>query len=618
MNNKTLVIISIIIIIAAGLFAYSNSLSGEFVWDDDYLIADNKYIKNWCYLKDIFSGKVSTDYVVRNFRFYRPLQMFTYTLDYHIWGLNSEGYHITNLLLHIAAALCIYWLISLITGSKGVAFLTGLFFVIHPVNTEAVSYISGRSDLLAAFFILLCMVFYAKNMIKVKVLYEILIISAYILALLSRETSLILIALLLLLNFVTNKEIKKRTIFSVLAISAVYITVRLTFLKWIPGNITFDTSVLERLPGFFAAIFEYIRVLVIPVDLHMEYGEKIFALTDVRVIAGFVISTFLMIIAIKKRNNKVIVFSMMWFFINLLPVSNIYPLNAYMAEHWLYLPAVGFFLILANAFVWLYKRSELFKWIAVFLVFILIGIYLILTIKQNHYWRDPVTFFERAVEYSPRSFRVYNNLGRAYIKENRTADAVETFTKALSIKPDYVMAYYNLGVLYKKTGDYDKSIQAYKKTIELYPTYVKAYCNLGNVYVRKGKFRKVLKLYNDALSKGLYYHEIYYNLGNTYEELGNTDKAIKAYRKAIEINPRFGRAYSNIAIIYTKKGENEKAIDLFKKAIDLDPGYVAAYYNLAVIYFKNKEYEISQKYYKKALELGHKGHPLISKRFSNK
>ena len=140
---------------------YCRVARGEFVFDDNHLIKNNQYIKSGLSLANILIGKIKVD-VEEKYSSYRPITMLTFAMDYSLWGLNERGYHVTNTILHILVALAIYWLISIFYRDNTLALLTGLLFVAHPIHTEAVAYVAGRGDSLAALFVLLCIIFYIK------------------------------------------------------------------------------------------------------------------------------------------------------------------------------------------------------------------------------------------------------------------------------------------------------------------------------------------------------------------------------------------------------------------------------------------------------------------------
>lgn len=152
-KNKV-VLLSIALIIILGFIAYGNSLNGKFIWDDFNLVRDNRHIRNSSNITGIFTQDIGAG-AAEKYNFYRPLQMFTYMIDYSLWKLNVKGYHLTNTILHILAALVIYWLIDILFRDNLLSLFTSLFFVACPIHSEAVSYISGRADSLVTLFMLL-------------------------------------------------------------------------------------------------------------------------------------------------------------------------------------------------------------------------------------------------------------------------------------------------------------------------------------------------------------------------------------------------------------------------------------------------------------------------------
>ncbi|MBP9853988.1 MAG: hypothetical protein KBD53_03870, partial [Candidatus Omnitrophica bacterium] len=133
-----------------GLLIYSTSISSPFIWDDYDLVVENYNIQSWSHVFGLFKGNV-----VEQSSFYRPLQMFSYLLDYEIGGLNPKIFHFTSILIHIAVALSLCWLCIVLFKDRLIGMIAGLLFLIHPIHNEAVVYISGRADPLVALFMLL-------------------------------------------------------------------------------------------------------------------------------------------------------------------------------------------------------------------------------------------------------------------------------------------------------------------------------------------------------------------------------------------------------------------------------------------------------------------------------
>lgn len=544
MLKKGTQFILITLIIVTGLYAYSNSLSGEFIWDDNSLIKNNAYIKDYSHIskiftKDIFAGTGDES------NFYRPLQTFTYIVDYSLWKLNVEGYHLTNILLHILVALGIYWLVNILWGDRLLSFFTSLLFVVHPLHTEVVTYISGRADSLAAIFILLSFILYIKGQHSKSIGIYILTLLSYILALFSKEHSLVLPALLLLYHYAFKRKLKLKSFLPLLSIAFIYILLRLTLLSFPAAYPISPPSVfLQRLPGFFVALTNYIRLLFLPFNLHMEYGSRLFDFTNPKAIVGIFILIALFIYAVRiKKSNKLVFFSISWFFITLIPVSNLYPVNAYMAEHWLYFPSIGFFLVLAKGISCIY-RDRKFRILAIIFLISLSVFYSYLTLRQNEYWREPITFYKRALRYTPGSWRIHHNLGSAYADIGNYDQAIASYKKALRYAPGSWQIYHNLGNAYGDIGNYGQAIVLYEKSIEINPKHARVYNNLGVVY----------------------------------SKIGDHDQAIVLYRKAAEIIPEDAGVHNNLAMAYYHKKEYDLAIKHCDMAIEfghkVNPGFL--------------------------------------------
>ena len=599
--------LSIVLIITIGVTVYANSLNGEFIWDDLAFVQNNDFIKHWPNLPKIFTADATTSMDVGGggvrYNLYRPLQWLTFMVDYSLWGLNKFGYHLTNVILHVSVALITFWLAGLFFGNRLLSLLTAIFFVIHPVHTEAVAYISGRADPLGLLFMLTSFVFYIKYIEKEKIFFCIISLACYILAILSRESCLILPVLLALYHFTFKKKFRPNLYFSFAGITVAYITFRLLMVRMLLAGRAIPAGTLaDRLPGTFAAITNYVRLLAMPFHLHMEYGQPAFSMTAPKVIIGIAILIASLVYAFRKRKDKLIFFSILWFYITLLPSLNLYPVGAYMAEHWLYLPSIGFFLILAKLVSRLAgKRVGGFAAVSL----TLIVFYSLLTIGQNNYWRKLIPFYETTLRYAPESARLYSNLGVAYNDSGRHRKALAAFEKAFEIEPKLLEVNYNIGTVYADTGELEKAIKYFEKEIAINPNYFKAYNNLGAVYSDTGSYEKAIEFYKKAAELESGRVEVLCNLAFAYFKIGDYDKAKREYRKAIEINTRFTKAYNDLAMVYHATGEYEEAITFYKKAMEVGRGHkniADVYFNLGISYdVSNKRLDAIEAY-KKALK----------------
>ncbi|MDB4349807.1 tetratricopeptide repeat protein, partial [Omnitrophica bacterium] len=483
LENKKGLFVSLALIIILGLAIYANSLGGQFIWDDELLVRDNAYIRDWTNMRNIFTKDIGSG-AGRAFKPYRPLQIFTYAIDYSLWGPGVRGYHLTNAILHILVALALYWFINTLYADRLISLFTSIFYLVHPVHVEAVSFISGRADPLAALFMLLCFIFYIKHIDSKRISLYLCMAASYILAVFSRESSLILPLLLLLYHYAFKKRINLKGFLSLVGIAILFILVRYNIFKCAVFPEAGTSTVLQRVPGFFAALTEYIRILFLPLNLHTGYGDRLFNLLNPKAIIGVIILAFLSLYLFyaagtKKRDPKdMIFFGVSWFLITLLPQSNLYYISAYMAEHWLYIPSIGFFLILAR-FLSRACRIEKLKVLTAVFIIGLLGFYSYLTIKQNDYWREPIAFYERTLRYAPDNPKLCINLGNLYRNTGRKEEAEFLFERAIEINPHDAIAHNNLGNIYSELGKNTAAIASYNKAIAIDPRYAKAHHSLG-------------------------------------------------------------------------------------------------------------------------------------------
>jgi len=593
-------------IVIAGLVSYHNAINGEFVWDDMVLIKDNMYIRSFAHLDKVFTRGIGEGAGVQS-NSYRPLQIVSYMVGYALWGADVRGYHLLNILCHICVAIGIFWLSLLIFKDRLISFFTGLLFVVHPIHTGAVTYISGGADSAAAVFMIVCSIFYIRSSLrqsseKININNYIIVIISYAAALLTRENSLILPIILLLYHYTFKRKINTKLFFSLVVIAVGYCLLRITFLKDMLSAGDSVTTMWRRIPGFFVAITRYLKLLIAPVNLHMEYGNKLFSVFDPKCIMGIFLSLFLLVVAVMKRKNTFLFFSIMCFFVTILPVSNIYPLNAYMAQHWLYLPSIGFFLIAAKIISVLFKgRKQII--IAVVISLIIVGACSFLTIKQNRYWRDSVTLYQQTLKYASSS-RLYNNLGVAYKERGDFDKALEAYGIALKLNSKDAYIYNNIGLLYSSKKDFQKAFKFYTRAIEIDPNYAQGFYNLGNIYMYNQDYGKAISAYEKAIKNNPFFAGAYCNLGIIHTYTRDNDKALFFLRKAVEINPYDADAYYNLGNIYVNFDRDQGAVAAYRKAIKNNSSYAEAYNNLAVIYLRKNNFKLAGVNYKKAKELG--------------
>lgn len=536
---------------------YFNSLQNKFVYDDAYIIVDNIFIKSPKHLPKI----LTKDYfILSGEQSYRPVVTLSYFLDFYIWQLNPFGYHFTNLVLHIVNSQLVCYLTYLITGKLLFSFFASLVFATHPVQSEVVNAVSFREDLLAFLFFVLSIIFFLKNSNKFIFLSYI----SYLFSLFSKEVSVTLPFIILLYVFLFKKEIDKRNkviILGYFLILLFYLMVRFKVMINPNAEIvshlggSFYTSILTQ----FSVIIEYLKLLFYPINLCIIHEIKIIkSITDRIFITSFVILVSILALVIYK-NNKIITFATFLFFITLLPTSNIIPIYSPMAERYLYLPIIGFCIILGyffeNAFA-INKRLTILS----FLITILS--YSTTTYNRNFDWENNEKLWTSARSIYPNNWEIRSQLGTEYLKKGLYNEAMREYQISLNLNPQDILTLYNVGILNLKMGEYEKSLKQYNKLIRLKP-------NMGDAY---------------------------YGRGSVYFASQNYDKAIKDFKKAIELNPYSAEYRFGLAVAYSKVNMNENSITELKKIIDIAPTYIDAYFLISSIYYEMKQFDQAIKY----------------------
>ncbi len=487
-------------LILIGLIVYSNTLKNTLFWDDDDNIVNNVYIKSFRYLPQIFLSN-QIEGVGQKSNQYRPLLLLSYSLEYHVFGINPFIYHFDNMMLHIINSILIFYLVQDLikkstikwklkfwnsTGTSLkptvlIPFFSATLFLTHPVQTEAVSYVAGRTDLLALIFMLSAIMFYLRKKSWVFIGFF------YILSILSKETAIILPIILLTIEWIFQHTLLYRLKVQALlwTIAIFYSILRLTVfnfqntLNFYTNNNIFTNNILFRILTFLSTVPTYSSLLLYPRILHAERTSPIItSLGNLPTIIGFalVIFAFWSILFFRKR-QPLVSFAFAWVFITLLLSSNILiPVNAIMTEHWLYVPSIGVFILFSMLITRLCLSMS--KYVSIF-IFCIFFTYITLlsyrTIIRNRDWVDPLTFYTQTLQWAPESARVHNNLAMAYASKKKHAQAIVEYQKAISLQDSYPQTHHNLANSYTALGDRENAILEYKRAIHLSPLFYYSY-----------------------------------------------------------------------------------------------------------------------------------------------
>ncbi|MEK7603850.1 MAG: tetratricopeptide repeat protein [Patescibacteria group bacterium] len=593
-NPTALFIITLIVV---GFFVYSFNLNNQLFWDDDDWIINNNFVHtiSWDNIKFWLTHNTLAGVGLQS-NYYRPFLFFTFALNWVISEAKPFLWHLVSNSIHIANAVIVFLLLNMVLttsdvrktsdvkiSGRWVAFLTALIFVIHPLNTEAVSYIAGRGDPLSVFFMLLALYLWIND-IECRLstgrsaVFKILSLTALVLAILSRETGIIFPALLMVfyVSFISKDRFLTAVINSFkealpyFAVVAVYGILRLTVLNfqntlnfYITPNL-YSENLIYRLFTFIHVLVDYFRLLFVPIGLHMERSVIVHtSLFQWPVWLGaMIVATIIAVGIFLYRKNKLAAsdvkvwfFGWGWFFVGLAMVSGITPINAEIYEHWLYLPMIGFWVVVAFYLVKLFDFLK-FKKLSIlhFLFSAALVAYLFFfsyqSIQRNLLWGNSLAFYLDILKYEPDSVRINNNVGNIYYNKKDMENAEKYYKIAASQGGIFAQPNYNLGTILQARGDIDGAIKLYEKAIEIDPNFYYPYQNLAVIYAQRGNFSEAAENIEKLKLIIPNNPRVYYNSALVYIALNNKEKARQDVQKGLELtnlDPGTGKLLEELA-----------------------------------------------------------------------
>jgi Flp pilus assembly protein TadD len=565
-------------IVGATFAVYANAFGNAFVWDDLPLIVDNPRIKSWSALPVLLSSNLFAGGVLSSY--YRPFQGLTYLVDYQLWGLAPAGFHLTATALHATTAVLLYRLGAVLFGDARAALAGALLFAVHPVHTEAVTYLAGRSDPLSALALLAALLAHVRGR-------TLLATAAFAAALLAREAAVGLVPLLVVVDLAVGRRPSARRLLPYVAILAVYLAVRVAVVGATPVPVPADAIPLwRRALTMLPVVADYLRLLVVPTGLHME--RLVPAATsplEPRVLASAALLIALVAAAIALRRRAwPVAFAAGWFLVALLPVANLVPLATFMAEHWLYVPSMGPFLAAG------YGLSRLATPIgtrgATAIGAALVLVYGGLTIRRNHDWGDARTLFESTVRLSPGSTRAHANLGLAYEEAGERDRARVEYERAIVLAgaaPESAGPHNNLGNLLREDGRLADAERELRAALAADPRHAGAHGNLALVLQATGRTDEAERVLLDGIALAPDAATLHSNLGNVYFRRDDLPHALAAYQQAVALDPEHADAHNNLGSVLFRLGRLEEAERQYRIALSLKPDSAAIRQNLSVV-----------------------------------
>ena len=583
--------------LAAGVALYANALDNPFHFDDHHGIVDNHHLRDPGKIPDFFHYWRSKHFFAPTepqATHYRPLVLTTYALNFLVGGESPVSFHLYHVLLHVVGSLLLVALGARLGLSLPWAIGVGTAFLLHPLHTEAINYITARSSLqsgtlsLAALLAFVCARQGTGNRRLGWLMFAFILAGA---ALLTKEVAVVIPALFLLYDLLYPPPRAERWGVHGYGLGLGLGVMGVLFLT-LAGHLDYFLKVLKGQAGprgmgenlwlQTQVLTEWVRLVVWPRGLSIVHDFAQPGFGAPAVMGTLFLGAVTLAALFFWRRLPLLAMGWGIFLIVLLPTT-LLPMNTPLQESRGYAALAGVFLalgaVLAPAFRTL-SPAPAWRWAAlVVLIPLALG-----TLNRNPVWGSDMALWTDAVAKAPLDFRAHSNLAAAFQAQGDFPTAVGHYRRAIEIYPkeaalfsdlggalteigdmdgarealdtavelfpEYAPTHYNLGVFRERTGDLDGARSAYERSIEIVPTYTKARVNLGILKARAGDLHGAAEQMEQALAVAPREAAIYANLMLVYRHLGARDAAVALYQRAEKegtVTPRLDLIFKQIA-----------------------------------------------------------------------
>jgi tetratricopeptide (TPR) repeat protein len=581
------------------IFIYADTLTSPFIFDDKNNIEENPHIRiSRITLKDLAAAAFDSP------MHQRPVAYISFAFNYYLHGYNVVGFRLVNVIIHVISGILLYFFMratfrtpalqSCGTHAKWISFFAAAIWMVHPLQTQSISYIVQRMNSLAAMFYILSFLLYVHFRINPQKRSKGWLLSgcilAGILALGSKENAATLPFFIILYEWYFFENLSLKFLRDHIAgLVGFLLLLAIIFLIYVGVDplekilATYENrnfTPIQRILTQFRVVIFYISLFLWPhparLNLDHDFGLS-HSLTDpiTTLFSMLAIAVLMALAVITARNQRLISFCILWFLGNLVIESSIFGIEI-IFEHRLYLPTMlsGLIIVL---FVYRWAKPI---WLQTVILCTLVAVGSVWTYERNKVWRNRLTIWEDCVKKSPQKARPYNNLGVALADEGRHKEAIAHYHKAIQINPYYPNAHANLGLTLAKQGKIEEGITQLLKALQLKPKDHETLSNLGVALLMQERYAEAVKSLSEAVEINPHFAKAHNNLGVALRRQNRLQEAMVHLRSALELDPDYAEAYNNLGVTLAIQGRYEEAIEQFSAALEINPGYAKARQNL--------------------------------------
>jgi len=584
------------------LLLYGTTLANGFVHDDKPIVADNQLLRDPGNLSRIFGSGYWTTHESSVPELYRPLTILSLALNRLVLGERPIGFHLVNILLHGLVAWLLFRLALELGASRALAWTAGLLFAVHPVHVEAVAPAVGRSELLAAGFVLAALIAHRRGRVAAPGNLAFVLASLFFLAAsLSKESAMAFPALAILTDAFLpaaprawSERLFPYLLYLVAA--AIFLAARVGVLGAVAASVIHPLDnplvAMQRLTAWrtaLAAAGPSAFLLIWPAKLSADYAglrvPPVASWLDPALLLGAAVGIGLPLLALAFwRRGRLVPYGVLFHFLAWLPVSNLFFfIGTLMAERLLYLPSAG--VCLAGAALLEAGRA---RWripcVGGLALLLLLGS--VRTLQRNRVWHDDGTFAFATAQDAPTSAKAQFNLGVFLEEHSDPKAAAAAYTRAAQLAPSWADAQFNRAGALLKTGDASEAIAAYRRALDLQPGEARIVLNLGYALYRAQRHAEAVRLYEDFLKDHGESAAVQNSLGANLLALGRIPEAVASYRRAVALSADEVGYRLNLAQALEAAGDPEAAAAEYRGVVERDASQVAALRGLGMIAYR--------------------------------
>ncbi|XP_026480649.1 transmembrane and TPR repeat-containing protein 4-like [Ctenocephalides felis] len=623
-NKKSL---EVFLIIITACLCYGFTLQGNFVFDDFEAVVNNDDVK-WndsiinIFKHDFWGANISNPLSHKS---YRPLTVFTFRLNNYFSGsLNSTHMKITNFILYLVVCLLVYYVYKLIADVNSIPFISAILFASHPIHTEAVSSIVGRAELLSSFFCCIAFILYNRSIDVCKIgdmlMYCILSTFFVILSLLSKENGVMIIVVCLTYDILnqwqskqnSNKNDEFRKIRFALLTSSMILLI-----FWRMHIINFETPIFQKMDNHIAfcndkiskilsQLYLYslnIWLLLCPIWLCCDWSFEcvpLLTICDIRIIT--IPAPWIIIGLIIYYQKRFLLNGLIFMIIPFLPASGIITVGFVIAERVLFIPSIGFCLMLGFS---IQNISKYFFKTAIFCYVALICLWIVRTNMRAAEWSNSTVLFDSGAKVCPQNAKIHYNRALTASTNNDNHKAELLYLEALRQYPEYEQALNNLANLLRDAKRFEEAESYLRKAVHIRPSFGAAWMNLGIVLSQLGEFLEAEHCYKKSLHYRPKHVDTFYNLGNLYLSNKQYREAKSSWLQATRIDSSHAKSWINLITLLDSQGKNEEVKKLASRALNKLPNEPGLHFLLANAYGKSNQYEMAESHFKSAISIKH-------------